>query len=643
MCGITGIIATHHTLPEEAVGQVRQMNDALTHRGPDEAGFYHDATCALAMRRLSIIDLGGGQQPLYNETEDILVFLNGEIYNYQSLRKELIAAGHSFRTDSDTEVLVHLYEAHGEAMLQHLNGMFAFCLYDKSKNIFLLARDRFGEKPLHYAQEYGLFVFSSEVMSLLASGHIGRELDQEALSYYLRTSLVPEPLTLFKEVKVLPAGHYLKIEQGEKQIKPYFSIQYKPDTNIKSVNDAVDLIQPLLLNAVKSQSVSDVPIGSFLSGGIDSSTMVALLQKQSDKPIQTFNVRFEDNAYDESPIARAVAKHCGTEHHEVVVPNEEFTEEIFWQIIEHMGQPFRDSSAIPTHHVCKAIGSQVKVAISGDGGDELFGGYDLFQWYAKILSLKKTPGALRSFTATAVKLAGKTPGLSGSSKLRQISRALETAKLSDADIAIALNEMFTTLEMSTLLEDRFAKNEPSFPLLQNYPEAAEDWSDLRKIMYYRTQHTLTANMLVKVDRMSMANSLEVRAPFLDKALFEAAASLPDEFLIKEGQGKFLLRKIMENELPDEVFNHPKQGFNIPLHKYQNATFSKLAKRLLFEENPLPGLFRKAELEKIYHQGLSMKQDTSTLSVFRASHQLWMIMQLLGWAERFQVTLNENIQ
>lgn len=641
MCGITGIISGKNGLSEGIVSTVRKMNDALTHRGPDEAGYYSDNLCALAMRRLSIIDLNGGQQPIYNETTDILIFLNGEIYNYQILREELISKGHTFRTDSDTEVLVHLYEEHGESMFGHINGMYAICLFDKQKEIHLLARDRFGEKPLYYSQTPKGFVFSSEISSLMLSGYTDSELDQEALLYYLRTSLVPEPLTLFRQVKTLPAGSYLKVENGQIEIDRYFSIQYRPDSAIKTLEDATDLIKPLLLKAVKNQSVSDVPVGSFLSGGIDSSTMVALLQKQSSRPINTFNVRFEDNAYDESPIARTVAQHCGTDHHEVVVPNEEFTEEIFWQIIEHMGQPFRDSSAIPTHHVCKAIGNYVKVAISGDGGDELFGGYDLFQWYTRILSLKKIPLSLRSLVTAMTSIAQKTPGLSKLSKLRQANRALQTARLAHADIAIALNEMFTELEMNTLLERGLDESPEAFALLKTYPEASRNWSDLRKVMYYRTQHTLTANMLVKVDRMSMANSLEVRAPFLDKELSEAAATLPDEFLISNGQGKYLLRRIMENELPAEVFDHPKQGFNIPLHKYQNDTFNSLAKRLLFDENPLPTLFRKSALEMIYHQGLSATSDSSTLSVFRASHQLWMIMQFLGWAKRFGVTINEK--
>lgn len=641
MCGITGIISTARALDFQAVPIVRSMNNALTHRGPDEAGYYDDDFCALAMRRLSIIDLAGGQQPITNETGDVLVFLNGEIYNYQALRKELLAKGHHFKTASDTEVLVHLYESYGERMFGHINGMYALCIYDKKQSKYLLARDRFGEKPLFFHEKNGVLAFSSEIRSLLEFNKINRYLDKEALLYYLRTSLIPEPLTLFHDVKALQAGDYLKIEKGKSAVHKYFSISYPVNAGIKDMGDAVDLIKPLLLNAVKRQSVSDVPVGSFLSGGIDSSTMVALLQQQSTKPISTYTVRFEDQAYDESAIAAKVAQHYGTDHHEVVVPNEEFNEDIFWEIIDHVGQPFRDSSAIPTHQICKAIGHDVKVAISGDGGDELFGGYSLFQWYLRILSLKRTPESVRSMAMAMTQLGKHIPGLRHLSKLRQVNRALQTAKLAEAEIAIALNEMFTSFEMNNLLHDGFQNDEESFSLLKHYPDEAEQWSDLRRVMYYRSRYTLTSNMLVKVDRMSMANSLEVRAPFLDKDLFEASATLPDEFLIRNGQGKHILRKIMENDLPPQVFNHPKQGFNIPLHKYQNEVFMKLAKRLLFEPNALSPLFKTQTLKSIYEHGLSTNKNTSSTSVFRASHQLWMIMQLFGWAERFGVTIDKN--
>jgi asparagine synthase (glutamine-hydrolysing) len=642
MCGITGIISKSKILDSETVSAVKLMNNALIHRGPDDDGYYDDANCALAMRRLSIIDLESGKQPIYNEKKDVLVFLNGEIYNYLELKQELEKLGHTFSTKSDTEVLVHLYEEYGESMFAHINGMFAFCLYDKTKQKFIIGRDAMGEKPLYYYQSEFDLSFSSEIASLLKNNEIPRILDNEALPYYLRTSLIPDTLTLFKDVKSLLPGHYIKIENSHISIEKYFSIEYKVNPSIKSIQDAKDYIKPLLVGAVQKQSVSDVPIGAFLSGGIDSSSLVALLQKQSSKPIKTFNVKFEDQSYDESEIAKAVAKYCGTDHHEVVISDAQFTEDIFWNIIDHVGQPFRDSSAIPTYHISKKIKEHVKVAISGDGGDELFGGYDMFQWYTKILRLKKTPKSLRSIGEEVLNLSCSVSGLNNVSQLRQIRRALKTSTLNDKDIAIALNEMFTEPEIDALLNGSSTKLGivNSYPLLKSYPEEYENWSSLRKIMYYRTKHTLPSNMLVKVDHMSMANSLEVRAPFLDRTLFNAAAQLPDKFLIKDGVGKYLIREMMKNELPEAVFNHPKQGFNIPLYKYQNKAFKDLAQRLLFDENPMSNLFQKAELEKIFNQGLNLKKETSQISVFRASHQLWMMMQLFGWIERFDVLYDE---
>ncbi|MFY0591800.1 asparagine synthase (glutamine-hydrolyzing) [Roseivirga sp.] len=639
MCGITGIISKQGNLADQRESVVAKMNVALIHRGPDSEGSYSDEFCALAMRRLSIIDLKNGDQPAFNENKDVLVFQNGEIYNFRELKAELENLGHQFTTDSDTEVLAHLYEEYKEKMLSHLQGMFAFCIYDKQNNSFLMARDRFGEKPLYYWHNDEELAFSSELTSLLEHKSIRRVLNQKALPYYLRTSLIPEPLTLFEGVEVLPAGHFLKIEGDKISVEEYHTTDFYNAAKVQNVNEAKELIKPALINAVKKQMVSDVPLGAFLSGGIDSSTMVALLQQQSSKAIATFNVKFEDQNYDESPIAKAVAQHCGTDHHEVVIPNQEFSEDIFWKIIEHMGQPFRDSSAIPSYFVSKAIGQHVKVAISGDGGDEQFGGYDIFQWYKRILKIKRLNVHARKSMLQTSNLISYLPGFSSSSKLRQARRALKTAELDREEIAIALNEMFDQQDIENLLSGSDLKVSGALDLLKAYPKGAESWSDLRRIMYYRTRHTLTANMLVKVDRMSMANSLEVRAPFLDPELTRAAASLPDHALMRDGLGKMVLREIMKDQLPAEVFSHPKQGFNIPLHKYQNETYRTLAKRLLFQENPLPSLFASSELKRIYHQGLNTMQDNSKISAFRASHQLWLIMQFLGWAKRFKISVN----
>lgn len=637
MCGIAGIISRNGHLNDDAQGIVEKMIDKLHHRGPDAAGYHHDESCSMGMRRLSIIDLDHGNQPIFNEKGDVLVFQNGEIYNYQILKKELEEKGHVFSTESDTEVLVHLYEEYGLKMFSHLNGMFAFCLYDKSKGIFVIARDRFGEKPLYYSQDQNTLSFSSEIASLLEQPAINRVMNFEALAYYLRTSLIPSPITLFQNVSQLPAGHYMCIGGENIIIEKYFNLDYQIDSSIKTIDDAVEFIRPKLEAAVQRQSISDVPVGSFLSGGIDSSSLVALRQKQSSVPIKTFNVRFEEEEYDESKIARSVAEYCGTDHHEVVIANQEFDEDIFWKIINHVGQPFRDSSAIPTYQISKEIGTHVKVAISGDGGDEMFGGYSLFNWYTKILRLKRVPSSVRNLLQVSTNILGKTGILS--TKVRQINRVLETAQMDEDEIPIALNEMFSSVEIDRLLDKSSASQSITFSRLKEHSENSYNRTNLRKIMHYRTQHTLTNNMLVKVDSMSMANSLEVRAPFLDKDLSDAAAQLPDEFLMKNGLGKLVLREMMKSDLPPEVFSHPKQGFNLPLHKFQNQAFHSLARRLLFEENPLPELFKVQELEQIFARGINQKEDNNAMSAFRASHQLWMIMQLIGWAKRFKVSLN----
>lgn len=635
MCGIAGIIDFgKFASREKRNASVRKMNATILHRGPDEGGFFEDENAALAMRRLSIIDLSGGQQPIYTQDKTIGIFFNGEIYNFLELKADLLKKGYQFQTKSDTEVLVHLYEEYGQKMLPMLRGMFTFCIYDLRRKTYFLARDRFGEKPLFYHFLKGIFSFSSELKSLLENRAIPRQLNHSALPYYFRTSLLPEPITMFEEILSLPPGHFLEVSESGIEIEKYFQIEYKTDKNLKSEEDAEAFIRPFLEQAVKRQTVSDVPLGAFLSGGIDSSTIVAMLQKNASKPIQTFTARFETESFDESAIARKVAKHCGTNHHELVIPNYDFTEDIFWKIIDHVGQPFRDSSAIPSFFLTREIRKHVTVALSGDGGDELFGGYDLFQWYQKIVALRKVPASLRRITNYGLRITETLPGLGSSSKIRQIKRGITTSLEPLDEIPLSLNAFFSEKEIQKILKS----DQVYLDFLKKYPAEIRNGSPLRKIMYYRTQHTLPGNMLVKVDRMSMANSLEVRAPFLDPDLFDAAAQLPDQFLIKNGKGKHLIRKIMEKELPSEVFNHPKSGFNIPLHDYRNAAFKSLAHRLFFEENPLPNLFESALLKQIFEEGFSTQKDSARRSVFQASHRLWMMMQLFGWAERFKVEI-----
>ena len=632
MCGITGIIDLNEQLDNNFRKEtVAKMNAAILHRGPDGAGFFNDKKTSLAMRRLSIIDLHSGDQPLWNEDKSVLVFMNGEIYNYLDLKKDLQAKGHQFYSNSDTETLVHLYEEYGVGFSSHLKGMFAFCLYDLSKNQLLISRDRFGEKPLYYHWKDQVLSFSSEMASLLENKKIPRVLNTKVLDYYLGAAYVPEPLTLLKEVQTLEPGHHMIITKDKISIEAYFSIDYSQKGHrISDPNEAVEFIEPFLKQAVSRQSISDVPLGAFLSGGIDSSTICALLQEQSSRPIDTFTVKFEEASYDESHIAREVAQRIGSNHHEITIPNQEFTEEIFWEIIDHVGLPFPDSSAIPVFLITKEIRKHVKVALSGDGGDEIFAGYPVFGWWKKIAKIEKFPRWTRKAVLSLTN-SGMLP--LNANRLRQINRGVKASMKGEEGISLEIHRMFMDEEMQKILSE---KQDFAFDQFLKTPPTFKNWSSLRKSMYHRIKHNLVTDMLIKVDRMSMANSLEVRAPFLDPDLFKASLRLSDELLYDGKTGKKIIREIMKSKIPDSVFNHPKSGFSIPLHKYQNETYRKLSEELLDKSNPLFNVLDFEQVQKLNQSIFSSQKNTTTTTVYRSSHQHWTLMMLAGWIKRFNI-------
>ena len=637
MCGICGMIDLAAPQTDLRASYIDQANQAMHHRGPDEGGVYADDWGSIAMRRLSIIDLSGGTQPIYNEDGNLVIVMNGEIYNYRELREMLQAKGHQFKTHSDTETLVHLYEEYGTEMPKYLKGMFAFALIDRKQQRLFIGRDRFGEKPLFYYQNDKIFAFASELKSLLQHPQIPRKLNREALLYYLTISFVPDPMTLLEGIQSLPPGNCMTLDsEGKSKTWAYFEPDYRIDNALKTEEDVIAMLRPKLEQAVMRQKVSDVPLGAFLSGGIDSSTVVAMLQKNSTERIKTFTVKFEEATYDESHIAREVAEMLGTDHHEITIPNQNFTEDIFWTIIDHVGTPFPDSSAIPTFFISKEIRQHVTVALSGDGGDELFGGYPVFDWYRKILSLQKIPAILRKGAVGLLDLQANIPGLNSISKIRQARRAFSASTVPPEALGMALHYMFEPREITKILSNGLADKLKNTQV--ELPQEWKSWTPLRQMMYYRLRYNLPLDMLVKVDRMSMANSLEVRAPFLDPDLFEASAKIPDQFLRRDGKGKWIIRQMMANDLPDSVFNHPKSGFSIPLHKYQNEAFVKLAESFFESKNPVVTLFDKAALREILRNGLSNQADNARHSVYKSSHQLWSLMQLFGWAERFNVTV-----
>jgi len=626
MCGICGVLSTKVDQSERE-SAVQNMNNSIIHRGPDEDGFFSDDLCTLAMRRLSIIDLSTGKQPLYSDCGRYLIFFNGEIYNYKELRDSLIADSYTFKTTSDTEVIVNLYKREGSSMLPKLQGMFALCIYDQEAKKFFIARDRFGEKPFYYYHDTTKIVFSSEIASLLSAKLFTPVLNRERLGSYLRLGYVQEPDTLIRNVFSLPPGSYMELNADLTfKVHLYTQIEYKPDNNIKTIDDAAVFIKPYFENAVKKQLVSDVPVGAFLSGGIDSSSVVAMMAKYTDKPVQTFTVKFQTKSYDESKIAKAVSDKLGTFHREIEVENSQFTEAQFWRILNHIGLPFPDSSAIPTDFVTGEIAKFVKVALSGDGGDEVFGGYTVFDWIAKVHSFGKVPDLLRRPSGEILDLLNRS--FFNSNKLRQLGKVLRIAglplgRLIQETHALIDNEEARSLFKNVVLD---------YPEFENFNPSD---SLLRNAMRYRIQYDLPLDMLIKVDRMSMANSLEVRCPFLDPVLFDASCRLPDNFLRNKGIGKAVIRKMMENELPSEVFNHPKSGFSIPLHDFRNEEFKKLAKSLLGTKI-MQELFWDKSLNAILDAGLTESKDNASGSIYRKTHQLWSLMMLSGWISLYNI-------
>lgn len=636
MCGICGI---SHPDSDYAATTVAAMNRALFHRGPDEAGSLDETGISLAMRRLAIIDLKSGQQPIFNEDESLALIFNGEIYNFAELRQDLEAKGHQFRTQSDTEVIIHLYEEEGTNMPRFLKGMFAFCIYDRRDGSLFLARDRFGEKPLFYHRSHrGEFAFSSEIRSLLECDLVPRRLNYEALGYYLRVGYVPAPLTLLDDVHVLPPGCWMHLEETGLRCESYFQIDYRQDPDLEDENVASEMLRSLLGAAVKRQAISDVPLGAFLSGGIDSSSVVAMLQSVSERPVKTFTMRFEGSRYDEGEVARQVAAALGTEHREFLVPNVSFDGDDLLRIVEHVGLPFVDSSAIPTYIISREIRRAVTVALSGDGGDELFAGYNHFHWAATIEKFRRLPNPLLDAGAALTSRLGRRRFVDRMKGLRRIQRGLAAASQPESMLPIALHTLFDRGEIFQLepIDPVLPSATGELPRFTVLPPRAKEWSTLRRIMYFRLRHLLSERMLTKVDRMSMAASIEVRTPMLDPDLAEFSMRLPEKHLIRNGQGKFLLRHAMRDHLPEILFHQPKSGFDIPLHQYQNETYRQLACELL-APGGVADLFSQERVQKIRSRAISQQEDGARHSTYRASHQLWALMQLSAWQRRFQVS------
>jgi asparagine synthase (glutamine-hydrolysing) len=622
MCGIAGYFLRSRNAD---FSEVQAMCDEIRHRGPDDEGYRIDGRMGLGMRRLSIIDLATGRQPISNEDGTVWVVVNGEIYNYHQLRASLTRSGHRFRTRSDTEVLVHLYEEEGVDGLQRLRGMFACAIWDSRERSLLLVRDRFGKKPLYYAAlqqssvQDGLY-FGSELKCLRAAG-VPLDHDREALQLYFQLGYIPDPWTPYVAIRKLAPGGWLRcdadgrIEQGRYWAMPVPAD--RPSAGLSEL-EACDYVRNAFDQAVKMRLISDVPVGAFLSGGIDSTSVVASMALQSPKPIKTFSIGFEEPGFNELALAAALARKYGTEHHQMIVRPDSV--DLVSKLVRHFDEPFGDSSAIPTYLVSGFAARYVKVALSGDGGDELFAGYESFLDIERRRVLDYVPSALR---AVLSRFADLLPySAYGKNYLRMISRPTALGRYFESASPHYLLQRLLAPEWMPPADAAFLIRKMTHALLPGGTIA--DASDaLTQALYFEATAKLTGDMLVKVDRMSMANSLEVRCPMLDHEFAELAARIPHCWKLKNGRGKDIFIRAVGHRLPPELLRQRKRGFGVPLASWfrgslRSFVWDHLTSRTFLDRRMVSPAFVMHLLEE-HDRG---RRDNH--------HHLWKLLMLELW-------------
>lgn len=634
MCGIAGIVDSKgRFLPLQPL---EAMSLALQHRGPDGDGIYRfplggptakpgQSAVGLVHRRLSIIDLEGGHQPMANEDGTVWVVFNGEIYNFRELRTELEARGHRFQTRSDTEVLVHGYEEYGESLVEKLRGMFAFALWDQRRERLLLARDRPGKKPLLYAIVDGLLVFASEFRALLASGMVPREVDWEAIRQYLAWLCIPAPLTAFREVKKLPPAHYLVFQEGKVKIVRYWKLDYTPKWTLSEAETEERLMEHLN-EAVRVRLESDVPLGVFLSGGIDSSAVVGLLSQQTKDPIRTFSIGFDETTYNELPYARKVAARFDTVHQELVVKPRAI--EVLPILVDRFGEPFADSSAIPSYYLAQMARQHITVALNGDGGDEVFAGYKrhLGMVLADKIQRWLHPGgvaALRYLFRGLPAWAGRH------SWWGSLQRFIEASHLPSHEryqrwvgyFSDALQrELWNT---TSLPKD----GEPASALVEPLFAEGSGLDPLDAMLQVETMFYLPNDLLVKMDIMTMAHGLEARSPFLDHRLMEFVARLPASMKLKNFKLKGFFKQTLDGLLESDILKRPKQGFAVPLALWFRGELKEfLSDHLLGVSSVSSEIFQRSVIERLVDDHLQSRRDYS--------HHLWILLMFELWYRRF---------
>ena len=643
MCGIDGVASLEPA--RTSLADVGDMNRSLRHRGPDEGGALDLGFARLGMRRLAIVDRVGGRQPMRSPADRLALVYNGEIYDGADLAVELERKGTSVRGSSDTQLLAALWEDEGRACLERLNGIFAFAVADRRDRSLTLVRDALGVKPLFYWQSpSGDLVFASEISALLAHPEVPRRLDHASLAMLLADRYVAAPWTLLEGVRELPPGHLLRWQGGRIELSRWADPRPEPEPMDEPT--ALRELEAALEQALSSQLAADVPVGVFLSGGIDSSMVAAMATAQSSQPVDSFSIGFERAEYDESELARQVAHHLGTRHHEAHISEAAFDVAMLDRIVRYVGQPLGDASCVPTWVLSRLAREHVGVALSGDGGDELFGGYDHVRWAAHLRrSSERVPSGLRRLAGRV--LQGGGPGLALASApmsatrreavaapLRRLRKGLDLSFYEPVEQFRRMRGLWSPEELQRLLSPsghrqlRAEHEAVDRALLQLEPE------ELALALLTRTY--LPGAILTKVDRMSMAVGLEVRVPLLDRRVFELARRLPLELKMRAGQGKVLLRKLGQTRLPSAVFRHRKQGFSLPLSSWLTPEFWELLESLFRPGSPAAGLFEPALLREAIANGRSAGRQATARSETHDATRAWVLAMFGRWMEHFEV-------
>jgi asparagine synthase (glutamine-hydrolysing) len=615
VCGIAGIFEydARAIVPDDVVARMCQV---IRHRGPDDQGVYCSGPVGLGARRLSIIDLATGNQPISNEDQTVWVAFNGEIYNFLELRPSLEAKGHRFSSNGDTEVIVHLYEEYGLDFVQHLRGMFAIALWDARTKRLVLVRDRLGIKPLYYWPQPDRLLFGSELKCLLAAPGNRPSVDLEALNSYLSLGYCPDPDSIFAGIHKLPPGHLLIVQPGSTEVRQYWELPWPSQSAPPSEEEACERLRELMLEAVRLRLISDVPLGAMLSGGLDSSIVVALMSRLMDRPVKTFSIGFKEKDFSELSYARQVAQHLGTDHHELVV--EPKAVELVEHLMGFFDEPFGDPSAVPTFLVSQLARESVTVALSGDGGDELFAGYDRYREARRQQAFDFLPQGLRK--SVLLPLSESLPyRMYGKNYLRRIAMKDGFERYMDAAmVPLPVKHQLLSREF----QSQVSSLDASAALRQAIPNG-HGHSLLDRIVYLDTKSELVGDILTKVDRMSMGNSLEVRVPILDHKVVEYVARLPMEYKLRGQTTKYLFKKAFGDLLPPGILTRPKMGFALPLRHWFAHDMRDFLRDALFDSRARKrGYFNENFVEELVREHSTGRRDNSYL--------LWRLLALEIW-------------